>query len=578
MFAFKKKLGLPFRRNARRNGFQLESLEQRQMMTITSMAVDSAGTLNIRCNDAADNITVYQSGASTLVQSVSPTGGTTVSNMGTGVKFLDIRTFGGNDTVNNNTNLRSSIWGGSGEDTLNGGSNIDSIWGEAGKDTINGNNSGDYLYGGTGNDTIRGGAGNDYIEGDDYATNNISIYTEPMLPYTNNDTIYGGSGVDEIYGQIGNDMLYGGGGSDNLYGGRGIDYLFGDDVAQSFFVAEDNQYSGNDKLYGGDDGDTLYGGYGSDTLYGGYGNDHLWGGDNNDKLFGEAGSDYLDGQGHDDFLDSGSATEAVYGTWGNDFNAYKTAVGGTKLDDISQGNTGNCFILAAMGAAANRGINLSSLITYVGNGVYSVALYKVSPATGMLTPTNVRVTFDGALYSTDPTAHNRGQRGESWTVIMSRAMASVLNYNPNGEDGGVTARAMEALLGTKATITQWTDNSFTPVPMFNDSILDFLFQVGNARPTTASSRLTAAELSSNMFVEQHAYVVRSVAITGWSYSPLTFQYIPNYTVTLYNPWGEDISTERLNKGTGSVRGERSDGLLVITGAEFKRNFRAISIV
>ena len=161
---------------------------------------------------------------------------------------------------------------------------------------------------------------------------------------------------------------------------------------------------------------------------------------------------------------------------------------------------------------------------------------------------------------------------------MSRAMASVLNYNPNGEDGGVTARAMEALLGRPATITQWTDNDFTPVPFYNDPYLDYLYQVGNSRPTTVSSRKTAAELTSNMFVESHAYVVHSVAITGWTYNPWTFQNIPNYTVTLYNPWGEDMNTERLNKGTGSFRGERSDGLLVITGAEFKRNFRAISIV
>ena len=574
MFTSHKKLAAPLRRNARRNGVQFESLEQRQMMAITSMAVDSAGTLNIRCDNAADNITVYQSGTSTMVQS-----GRTVSNMGTAVKFLDIRTYGGSDTVTNNTNIRSSIWGGSGVDTLNGGSNIDSIWGEAGIDTINGNDSGDYLYGGTGNDTIRGAKGNDFIEGDDYATNNVSIQNEPLLPETNNDTIYGGAGIDEIYGHIGNDVIVGGGNNDNIWGGRGIDYLYGDDIARSYYVAEDGQYSGNDKLYGGDDGDSLYGGYGLDTLYGGYGQDSLWGGDNNDKLFGEADNDYLDGQGHDDFLDAGSASEAVYDNGGNNFNAYKTAVNGNKLDDISQGTAGNCFILAAMGAAAERGINLSSLITYVGNGVYSVALYKISPATGTLTPTNVRVTFDGTLYATDPTAHFRGQKGESWTVIMSRAMASVLNYNPNDPDaGGVTAKAMEALLGRQATITQWIDNSFTPLPYYRDPYLDYLYQVGNSLRTTVSSRLTAAELSSNMFVEQHAYVVRSVAITGYTYSPVTFQYIPNYTITLYNPWGEDMNTDRLNKGTGSVRGERSDGVLVITGAEFKRNFRAISTV
>ena len=538
-------------------------------MTVTSMAVDLAGTLNIRCDDAADNITVYQSGASTMVRNITPSGATTVSNMGTGVKFLDVRTFGGNDTVNNNTGIRASIWGGSDDDTLNGGSNIDSIYGEMGKDTLNGNNSGDYLYGGPGNDTIRGGSGADYIEGDDYNTNNISIFTEPILPYTNNDTINGGAGTDEIYGQIGNDVIQGGGGSDKIWGGRGIDYLYGDDIAQSYYVTEDKQNSGNDKLYGGDDGDTLYGGYGSDTLYGGYGQDSLWGGNNNDILFGESDNDYVDGQGGDDFLDSGAASEAVYDSSGNDFNAYVTVVNGSKANDISQGGSENCFMLASMSAAAARGVDFGSLITYVGNGVYSVALYKISPATGRLTPTNVTVNFDGTLKVTDPMAHYRGQEGESWTVIVNRALATLLNVDLVTTDGDYAGTVLAAIMGRDPQTTAWTDNVGYVSPFYRDSLLDYLYNVGNAVPTVVGTRDTAAELGSNLFAQNHVYAVHSVQITGYVYSPSTYQYVPQYSIVLYNPWGTDTDV-------GSFRGDNSDGFLTISGSEFKRNFDEIT--
>ena len=57
------------------------------------------------------------------------------------------------------------IYGGAGDDTLNGTGVNDIIYGGSGNDTIKGNNGDDTIYGGSGNDTINGNNGNDTIVG-----------------------------------------------------------------------------------------------------------------------------------------------------------------------------------------------------------------------------------------------------------------------------------------------------------------------------------------------------------------------------------------------------------------------------
>lgn len=562
-------------RNALRRSLQVETLENRKLMTI-GCTLDAAGTLNIRGDNTADKVTVYQSGLNTRVQGISSTGVISSFNMGTAVKAIDIRTFGGNDVVTNNTNLMAAIYGGDGNDTLNGGSNVDVIYGENGDDTINGNAGSDYIYGGGGHDVIRGGAGNDYIQGDDSATDSLSVAAEQALTYNNNDVIYGGAGQDQIFGQLGRDWIYGGGGTDNIDGGRGDDVLYGDDGLNSYYVTEDGQYASGDVLKGNDGNDTLYGGYGEDAMYGGNGNDTFFGGENNDKLYGEAGADYLLGEGGDDFLDAGSAAETnVFGGDGNDFNAYVTAVNGANFDDISQGNSNNCFILSSMSAASIRGVNMASRITYSGNGWYAVSLFQKNSAGGY-SPTTINVYFDGTLRSTDPIAHFRNQEGESWTVIMNRALATLLNVDLTTTGGGYAGNVLAAITG-RAPVTQtWKDDSGAVSTFYNDPLLSYLYSVGNAIPTVVGTRNTDGEMGSNLFASNHVYVVQSVLITGYTWSPATYQMVPQYTIVLYNPWGTDTTAGRIANGTGRASGDNADGLLVISGAEFRRNFDEIT--
>jgi Ca2+-binding RTX toxin-like protein len=80
--------------------------------------------------------------------------------------------------------------------TVNGSnSTSDILFGGAGNDTLNGLSQDDTLYGGSGNDTLNGGNGT--------------------------DTLYGGSGTDGVNGDNGGDILIGGYGADTVNPGSG---------------------------------------------------------------------------------------------------------------------------------------------------------------------------------------------------------------------------------------------------------------------------------------------------------------------------------------------------------------------
>lgn len=127
----------------------------------------------------------------------------------------------------------AGLYGGAGDDFIDGG---------RGKDNLDGGTGNDNLYGGEGNDNVDGGDGNDFIDGGQ-----------------GDDLLDGQNGDDTMFGGTGNDQLKGGGGTDFLAGGLGDDSLFGND--------------GNDILRGGDGNDRLIGGLGKDVLTGGAGHD-----------------------------------------------------------------------------------------------------------------------------------------------------------------------------------------------------------------------------------------------------------------------------------------------------------------
>jgi Ca2+-binding RTX toxin-like protein len=94
------------------------------------------------------------------------------------------------------------------------------------------------LYGGSGNDRIQGGAGSDALFGDE-----------------GNDQLSAGGGSDLLHGGLGNDILNGGSGDDVLFGGAGNDRLSGD-AGMDLLIGG----TGFDAVRGGADNDILSGG------------------------------------------------------------------------------------------------------------------------------------------------------------------------------------------------------------------------------------------------------------------------------------------------------------------------------
>jgi Ca2+-binding RTX toxin-like protein len=233
---------------------------------------------------------------------------------------------GGDDTISlneaNGALPAAQLFGGDGNDTLNGGSGDDFLFGQAGNDILNGKGGNDQLFGGDGNDTLDGGTGNDQLFGQ--GGNDRMIWN----PGGGSDLFEGGDGIDtaEVNGGNGaevftltangtrvrfdrltpapfsldigtteNFVLNMNGGDDVFTAGNGLAPLIQVTVDGGAGNDTITGGDGNDKLMGGDGNDVITGGRGNDTLLGGAGDDtFIWNpGDGNDVVDGGAGTDTL---------------------------------------------------------------------------------------------------------------------------------------------------------------------------------------------------------------------------------------------------------------------------------------------
>ena len=198
-----------------------------------------------------------------------------------------------------------ALFGGAGDDLLDGSAGHDALYGGAGADTLSGGSGHDTLAGGTGNDTLSGGRENDMLYGE--------AGDDSLNGGSGDDMLDGGAGQDTLSGSSGDDTLRGGADDDTLNGGSGSDVLAGD-AGQDMLKGG----SGDDALDGGAGNDRLNGGKGDDSLTGGEGADFLNGGSGADDMRGGDGKDYLNGGSGDDRLDGGEGADRIYMGAGED--------------------------------------------------------------------------------------------------------------------------------------------------------------------------------------------------------------------------------------------------------------------
>lgn len=239
----------------------------------------------------------------------------------------------GDDTLFGSQDLNDILFAGDGNDLINVApaapiSSRQLLRGGDGDDTIHGGTSGDSIQAGDGFDLVLGGAGNDTIDGGDG--------DDVLNGGDGDDSITGSNGEDDINGEVGADSLDGGSGEDNVSGGDGNDTASGG-------IGHDNVLgdAGDDSLIGQAGNDVLKGGIGNDALFGRSGVDTLSGDDGDDLLFGEAGDDVINGgAGNDtsfggggrDLMDAGVGDDSTRGNGGSD-----TLSGGSGFDFIDGG-------------------------------------------------------------------------------------------------------------------------------------------------------------------------------------------------------------------------------------------------
>jgi hypothetical protein len=368
-----------------------------------------------------------------------------------------------------------------------------------------------------------GGAGDDFIYFDTtpLGANEIRLAMKA--------TLIGGAGNDTLVGGAGNDYIDGGAGNDSLYGN-----------------------GGNDTIYGGDGNDLINAGAGDDTVHGGTGDDRIYGSGGNDQLFGDSGNDYLSG---------GSGTDTLVG--GTGFDTFKIAfpaadvLGQADPEDVRQGLSGTCVILASMQSVVTCGVDLSTHIKQISTNYYSVPLYR--PGTGWI---NQVVYFDGTWTDNDPTPT---ADGAAWPLLYQRAFLQEMGVNwadPNSANWATkygsqfqnVDAAMIALTGHAIYLGSRPGGSLL------DSDLSALRQALNTKtPEIALTRpygTMTADLQRLGLVPSHAYsIVGLGSINGQT------------AIRLRNPWGTD----------GPVTFGPNDGVIEITWSDFRRVFLGICI-
>ncbi len=348
----------------------MEPLEGRRLLAVS--VIVNGGVLFINDDSASSAISVGYAGT-------QPGGGgevdTTKIIVGTNadpIQTFDASTIGeviidgqgGNDSIEMNLPIRSTIHGGDGNDRISGGAGNDVISGEGGNDTILGNGGRDVIFGGEGNDVVSGGSGPDVLLGEN-----------------GDDTVVGGAGDDRVFGDFddttpgvigdfneqGNDTISGGSGRDTLYGGAGADVISGGPGSQDLVNYSSRTadlivligVAGESGAGGSGEGDTVTtdtekvnGGSGNDRLVGSGGDNVLWGGAGNDTIEGQGGNDLIFGVEGDDLLRGGSGNDTIQGGLGADDMA-----GEDGLDTLDYSDKGpNEPIVVGLGNQADDGV------------------------------------------------------------------------------------------------------------------------------------------------------------------------------------------------------------------------------
>ncbi len=317
-----------------------EQLGTRITPAVNAFFTAGTGQLSIFGDSLDNTITVSRNAAGTLLVNggaVNVLGGTpTVAN----VAKIQMFGLGGHDQLSldeaNGALPSANIFGGTGNDTIIGGSGGDLLFGEAGNDTLLGKGGFDFLLGGADNDTLTGGDADDFVFG--MGGNDRMIWN----PGDDTDLNEGGAGTDttEVNGGGGDEVFTTTANGARVRFDRLTRAPFSIDIGTTENLVL-NANGGNDSFSA--TGNlaalikiTVDGGAGNDTILGSNGIDLLLGGDGNDFIDGQQGNDVaFMGAGDDVFQwDPGDGSDTVEGQDGFDTMLFNGS-GGAEIFEAS---------------------------------------------------------------------------------------------------------------------------------------------------------------------------------------------------------------------------------------------------
>jgi Ca2+-binding RTX toxin-like protein len=151
----------------------------------TKTAVEIDGT------NGNDSITVTKSGSSQGKAVVKINGVNKGTFSFTGIILVYGNSGSDNISIDSGITRSAWIWGGDGDDTVNGGGGNDMIFGQGGNDSLNGNSGRDVLIGGDGVDKLNGGSGGDVlIAGDFKSAPTMAQLASVQKEWTRTDKAY----------------------------------------------------------------------------------------------------------------------------------------------------------------------------------------------------------------------------------------------------------------------------------------------------------------------------------------------------------------------------------------------------
>jgi Ca2+-binding RTX toxin-like protein len=226
------------------------------------------------------------------------------SNLG-GFETLQIRGFGGDDTVDGGTGMAGliavDIDGGTGNDTIDGSDGNDLLSGNLGDDTVRGRGGDDRFSAFTsdGVDDFEGGSGNDVAHIDGSFEGEATSLVRGVSSFQTDVN----TGPNRVRVSAEHIEVEGNGGADHIAAAL--------DLASVPSLDLDGG-DGNDTVIGGPNDDFVSGDAGDDVVRGDGGSDSVDGGDGNDELFGGAGFDRLQGDAGADFFSCGGNRDLLF--------------------------------------------------------------------------------------------------------------------------------------------------------------------------------------------------------------------------------------------------------------------------